>query len=122
MPGGVRWNPSHEPFSYWKLCYYYFPCLLFCFGLLVMVLSVFGKLEWLDRMIELLPSSTIWNIVIAVLLIAAYDFVFMKLLWKLLPSKLRQRIPYDAREANESKGDIRSVWDLRKLFAPSRRS
>lgn len=30
-------------------------------------------------------------------------------------ASIRARIPYDAREASESKGDIRSFWDLHKL-------
>jgi RHS repeat-associated protein len=41
----------------------------------------------------------------------------MKVLWRLLPASIRARIPYDAKEASESKGDIRSFWDLRKLWS-----
>jgi len=44
-----------------------------------------------------------------------YYLFFMKVLWRLLPAKIRARIPYDRQEAIESKGDIKSFWDLRKL-------
>jgi hypothetical protein len=45
-------------------------------------------------------------------------FFSMKLLWRLLPASIRARIPYDAKEASESKGDIRSLREPRELVPP----
>src|SRR5690242_8025651 len=118
MPGGRPWNPSKEPFSYAKLCYYYFPGLLLFLGLAALLVSAFGGLPWLDQVWKWLPSSTFWRVVIAATLVGpGYYFLSMKILWRLLPASVRARIPYDAREASESKGDIRSFWDLRKLWS-----
>ena len=52
----------------------------------------------------------------------AYYVFFTQVIWKLLPASIRTRFPYGAKEANESKGDIRSFWDLRKLVLPPHRS
>jgi hypothetical protein len=60
------------------------------------------------------------GVAIGAALIAAYYLFFMKVLWRLLPASIRARIPYDAKEASESKGDIKSFWDLRKLVLPTR--
>jgi hypothetical protein len=117
MPGFRRWHPSEEPFSYTKLCFYYLPCMLLFLGLAAMLVSAFGKLQWLDRLGEWLPSSIPLGIAIGAVFIGAYDLFFMKVLWKLLPASVRARIPYDAKEASESKGDIKSFWDLRKLWS-----
>src|SRR5215813_11103315 len=100
MPGGTPWNPSKEPFSYAKLCYYYFPGLLLFLGLAVLLLSGFLDLPWLDQIGKWLPSSTLWRVVIAGIVIGpGYYFFSMKLLWRLLPASIRARIPYDAKEA-----------------------
>jgi len=121
MPGGIPWNPSKEPFSYAKLCYYYFPGFLVLLGIVGLVVSAFGGVPWLDQMAKWLPSSTLWRVVIAAVLVGpGYYFVSMKILWRLLPAGIRARIPYDAKEASESKGDIRSFWDLRKLVVRTR--
>lgn len=53
---------------------------------------------------------------VGVIAAATYFFV-LKVVWLLLPGGIRARIPYDSKEANESKGDIRSFWDLRKLWS-----
>ncbi len=115
MPGFRRWNPSEELFSYAKLCFYYIPCLLVFLGIAALLISAFGRLQWLDQIGSLLPSSVPLRVAIGAALIGAYYVFFMKVLWKLLPASFRARIPYDAKEARESKGDIRSFWDLRKL-------
>jgi hypothetical protein len=122
MPGGMRWDPSKEPFSYAKLCFYYFPGLLLLLGLAALLISAFGKLQWLDRLGDWLPSSIPLGIAIGAAFIWAYYLFFMKVLWRLLPASIRERIPYDAKEASESKGDIRSFWDLRKLVVPTHRN
>jgi hypothetical protein len=121
MPGGIRWDPSKEPFSYVKLCFYYLPCLLFLLWIVVLLFSAFGGLQWLDQIVKWLPSSTVLRIVIGATLLSVYYFLFMKVLWRFLPAGIRARIPYDAKEASESKGDIKSFWDLRKLLVPTHR-
>jgi hypothetical protein len=45
--------------------------------------------------------------------------VLEKIVWRLLPSHLKSRIPYDLDEAARNKGDIRSYRDLPKLWRPS---
>jgi hypothetical protein len=119
MPGFRRWHPSEEPFSYTKLCFYYIPCWLVLLVIAALLVSAFGKLQWLDRLGSWLPSSIPLGIAIGAAVIVAYYLFFMKVLWRLLPASLRARIPYDAKEASEAKGDIRSFWDLRKLFGSS---
>ena len=108
MPGFRRWHPSEEPFSYSKLCLV-IPVLVFAAALLV---------SWDKR---LLPSSMFWGVAIVGLVAAALYFFFLKVVWFLLPAGIRARIPYDAKEASESKGDIRSFWDLFKLATPRSR-
>jgi len=122
MPGFGRWNPSEEPFSYARLCLYYIPCLLVFLGIAALLTSAFGGLQWLDQIGSLLPSSVPLGVAIGAALIGTYYVFFLKLLWKLLPASIRARIPYDAKEAHESKGDIRSFWDLRKLVLRPHRS
>lgn len=122
MPGFRRWNPSEEPFSYAKLCFYYIPCLLVFLGNAALLITAFGGLQWLNQIGSLLPSSVPSRVAIGTALIGAYYVFFMKVLWKLLPASIRTRIPYDAKEARESKGDIRSFWDLRKLVLWPHRS
>src|SRR5271155_1468020 len=120
MPGFRRWHPNEESFSYAKLCFYYIPCWLVFLGIAAMLISAFGGLQWLDRIGNWLPSSTLWRIVLGIGLIAGYYLFFMKIVWGLLPMRMRARIPYDAKEASESKGDIKSFWDLRKLVIRTR--
>jgi hypothetical protein len=122
MPGFRRWNPTEEPFSYAKLCFYYIPCLLVFLGIAALLISAFGGLQWLDRVGSWFPSSVPVRVAIGAALIGGYYVFFMKVLWNLLPASIRARIPYDAREASESKGDIRSFWDLHKLVLPPHRS
>jgi hypothetical protein len=119
MPGGRRLNPSEVPFSYAKLGYYYLPCLLLIVALLI---SAFWGLEWLDQVGKWLPSSTPLRVMIGILIVPVGYPLFLRLLWSLLPASIRARIPYDAKEASESKGDIRSFWDLRKLVLPTHRN
>jgi hypothetical protein len=83
----------------------------------------FGWLgQWLDELGQWLPSSVLLKVALGAALLGAYYLFFMKVLWRLLPASIRRRIPYDAKEASESKGDIRSFWDLRKLVVPPRRN
>lgn len=120
MPGGIRWKPAKEPFSYAKLCFYYVPGLLVLLVIAALVISAFGESQWLDRVGSWFPSSVLWRVAIGAALIAGYYLFFMKILWRLLPATVRARIPYDRQEAMESKGDIKSFWDLRKLVLPER--
>lgn len=120
MPGGIRWEPTKEPFSYAKLCFYYIPGWLIFLGIAVFVISAFGGLQWLDRIGSLLPSSALLKVAVGAALLGAYYLFFMKLLWRLLPASIQARIPYDRQEAVESKGDIKSLWDLRKLMLRTR--
>ncbi|PYU18834.1 MAG: hypothetical protein DMG30_26365 [Acidobacteria bacterium] len=120
MPGGVPWNPSKEPFSYAKLCFYYLPGLLVFLAIAALLISAFGELRWLHQMGNWFPSSVLLRVAIGAALIGAYYLFFMKVLWRLLPASIRTRIPYDAKEASESKGDIKSFWDLRKLVLRTR--
>jgi hypothetical protein len=39
-----------------------------------------------------------------------------KVIWSILPDRIRHRIPYDSSEAAREKGDIRSYRDLPKLL------
>jgi hypothetical protein len=121
MPGGIRWDPTKEPFSYVKLCFYYLPGSLAFSGIVVLLISAIGDLPWLYRVGGWLPSSVLLRAVIGVALIGAYYLFFMKVLWRLLPASTRARIPFDAKEAGQSKGDIRPFRDLRKLVLPTHR-
>ncbi len=120
MPGFRRWYPNEEQFSYAKLCLYYIPCWLVFLGIAAMLISAFGGLQWLGRIGNWLPSSTPLRIGLGIGSIAGYYLFFMKILWRLLPANVRARIPYDRQEVLESKGDIKSFWDLRKLLLPTR--
>lgn len=115
MPGGVRYEPTKEPFSYVKVCFYYLPGLLVFVGIAVLVFSAFGGFQWLDRIGIWLPTSILSRVAVGAAFLGAYYLFFMKVLWRLLPPSIRARIPYDRQEAMESKGDIKSLWDLRKL-------
>jgi|SRR5271167_1360759 len=112
MPGFGHWHPSEEPFSYTKLCTV-IPILVFATVLLL--ISTFEGNKWL-------PSSVALSVAIVGLIAAAIYFFFLKVVWLLLPGGIRTRIPYDRKEASESKGDIRSFWDLRKLVVPTQRN
>jgi hypothetical protein len=116
MPGFGRWSPNEEPFTYTKLCNYYLPVLLLIGILLFTAFHGFG---WLEQWDKWFPSSFLNVAVFLVIAIAAYFFV-LKVVWWLLPASVRARIPYDRREARDSKGDIKSVWDLRKLVRRTR--
>ncbi|MGB8589862.1 MAG: hypothetical protein WCD40_00665 [Candidatus Acidiferrales bacterium] len=111
MPGFRRWHPSEEPFSYTKLCTA-IPILVFG---TVLLISMFKGDKWL-------PSSVALSVVIVGLIAAAIYFLFLKVVWLLLPGGIRARIPYDRKEASESKGDVKSFWDIRKLVVPTRRN
>jgi len=104
VPGARRWNPSDEPFSYTKLCYFT-PILVFG---VVLLISVFEGDEWL-------PSSAALNVAIVSAIALAVYLFFLKVVWRLLPAGIRARIPYDRKQAMELKGDIRSFWELRRL-------
>ncbi len=80
MPGGTRWDPSKEPFSYAKLCYYYFPSLLLFLGLAVLLASAFADLQWLDQVWKWLASSTFWKVVLVIVVGPAYYLLSMKIL------------------------------------------
>jgi|SRR6516164_8009771 hypothetical protein len=105
MPGFRRWYPSEEPFNYKKLCA---AVPFFVFGT-VLLISVFKGDNWLPFSIPLSVA------IIGLIAIAAY-FFFLKIVWILLPSGVRARIPYDSKEASESKGDVRSIRDLLKVL------
>ena len=126
MPGGVRWRPEDEPFSYWKLCLYYLPGLALFLWMLALLVSMFGGLPWLWRWLDQVDkvghSSELLRVAMLGAFVGAYYLFFMKVLWNLLPANMRARIPYDRKEAIELKGDIRSVWDLRKLIIRTPRS
>ena len=79
-------------------------------------LSRWGR--WLKRRRPRLLSSIFLSVVVVGLIAAAIYFFFLKVVWLLLPRSIRVRIPYDRKEASESKGDIKSFWDLRKLVRP----
>ena len=105
MPGAPRWHWSDEPFSYTKMCYAV-PAIVF---LVVLLLSAFGLDDWL-------PRSTVWSVVsVGLIAIASYVF-FVSVVWRLLPSRVRSRTPYNRKEASEEKGDIRSFWNLCKAL------
>ena len=122
MPGGIRWDPTKEPFSYVKLCFYYVPGLLVLLGIAALLISALGGLQWLDRVGGWLPSSELLRAVTGAAFIGVYYLFFMKVLWRLLPASIRARIPYDAKEASQSKGAIRSFRDLCRLVLPTRRN
>jgi len=46
-------------------------------------------------------------------------FFLERLVWKRLPAHIRARIPYDAAEAAQDKGDIRSYMQLVKVLVNS---
>jgi hypothetical protein len=126
MPGGVRWEPTKEPFSYMKVCFYYIPTFVVLLWMVALLISAFGGLrwlgQWLDDLGQWLPSSVLLRVALGAALLGAYYLFFMKLLWRLLPARIRARIPYNRQEALELKGDIRSFGDLRKLVLPLHRS
>jgi hypothetical protein len=72
MPGGRRWDPIKEPFSYAKLCFYYFPGLLVFLGIAVLLISAFGEVQWLDRISTWLPASVLLRVAIGAALLVAY--------------------------------------------------
>ena len=74
--------------------------------------------SWLKGRRPRLLSSIFLSVVVVGLIAAAIYFFFLKVVWLLLPRSIRVRIPYDRKEASESKGDIKSFWDLRKLVRP----
>jgi hypothetical protein len=105
MPGAPRWHWSDEPFSYTKLCYVV-PGFVIAIWLL---LSVIGLDEWL-------PTSATFDVaLVGVSALLAYLF-FRIFVWRFLPTKVRSRTPYDRKEANEQKGDVRSFWDMCKVL------
>jgi hypothetical protein len=120
MPGGVRWDPTKEPFSYWKVCFYYLPCTGVLLWTMALLAAAFGEERWLDKLESWLPSSTLQGAAMSAAFVLGYYLFFMKILWRLLPMNVRERIPYDRQEATQSKGDIKSLWDLRKLVLPTR--
>src|SRR5207248_10008207 len=75
VPGARRWNPSDEPFSYTKLCYFT-PILVFG---VVLLISVFEGDEWL-------PSSAALNVAIVSAIALAVYLFFLKVVWRLLPA------------------------------------
>lgn len=106
MPGTRRWNPSEEPFNYKKLCT---AVPIFVFAV-ILLLSFVGMDGWL-------PSSKALSVAIIGLISLATYLFFLKGVWMLLPGNIRARIPYDRNEADNSKGDIRSLRELfRVLF------
>jgi hypothetical protein len=106
MPGGIRWKWGDEPFSYTKLCYA-IPILVF---MSAVVIPLF-KEDWLPR------SSFLNVLLVGSIALVVYLF-FLKIVWRLLPARIRARIPYNRQEAENFKGDVRSFWDLcRALFS-----
>jgi ABC-type Fe3+ transport system permease subunit len=105
MPGATRWRWSDEPFSYTKLCYAV-PPLVFA---IVLLLSAVGIDEWL-------PKSISFSVVTVGFIALASYFFFLIVVWRLLPARIRVRIPYDRKEAAEQKGDIRSFWTFYKVL------
>ena len=104
MPGRARWKPSHEPFSYQKLCYFV-PGLVFIGAVVVQF-----------RYGELPVSDSLNVLLVGFVGVASYLF-FLKVVWLLLPISTRARIPYNRQEAENSKGDVRSFKDFcRMLF------
>jgi hypothetical protein len=100
MPGGgVR--SSEIPFSYSKLCYE--------IAGIVLVAAGFILGDWH-------PSSGFVEVMVAGFIAGATLLLLLNVVWRFLPDSVRARIPYDSKEAGELKGDIRSFWDLRKLF------
>jgi len=108
MPGGVRWNWGDEPFSYQKLCYVV-PMVVF---LIAVAISLSGD-QWL-------PRSNFLNVLLVGTVGVIVYLFFLKVVWRLLPTRKRERIPYNRQEAVNSKGDVRSVRDFcRVVFSKS---
>ncbi len=113
MPGVGRWrwprstsetNWSSQPFSYTKLSYA-IPVIVF----IVAVAVSFSNADYL-------PLSLILAVVIVGLAAFAAQIIFLRIVWRLLPSSFRARIPYDSKDARERKGNIKSFWELLKLI------
>jgi len=105
MPGFPRWRWSNEPFSYTKLCYLV-PLLVFAPAAFF---PAFERCRWL-------PSSNVLRVAtVGLIALGAYYF-FLKVVWKLLPARVRERTPYDLKEAVELKGDVRSFRDFCKVL------
>jgi hypothetical protein len=104
MPGGVRWNWGDEPFSYQKLCYV-IPMVVF---LVAVAIPLSGD-QWLPR------SNFLNVVVVAAVGVIVYLF-FLKVVWRLLPARKRERIPYNRQEAVNSKGDVRSFRDFCRVI------
>src|SRR5882672_3788093 len=98
MPGGIRWHPSDEPFSYTMLCNYYLPCVAL---IIALVVSAVKGIDWMDEVGKRLPSSNILSAAIVILGMFVVYVFFLKVVWMLLPYRIRERIPYDRKEAIE---------------------
>ena len=104
MLGGARWSWGDEPFSYQKLCYV-IPMAVF---LVAVAIPLTGD-QWL-------PQSNFLNVaLVGAAGVIAYLF-FLKVVWRLLPARKRDRIPYNREEAENSKGDVRSFLDFCKVI------
>lgn len=104
MPGGVRWNWGDQPFSYQKICYVV-PMVVF----LGAVASTLRGDEWI-------PRSNFLNVLFVGAVGAIVYLFFLKIVWRLFPARIRARIPYNRREAENLKGDVRSFRDFCRVI------
>jgi hypothetical protein len=117
MPGSGRllfsrdkkYGPWHrQPFSYVKACRA-IETLVFMATMVTVGFSNLGS-KYSDLAIM---ACIMVEILIVMLLLE-------RVLWKLLPLRVRDRVPYDVEEALKQKGDVRSYRDLPKLWTAKR--
>jgi hypothetical protein len=110
MPGsrGVLWDKrpasSRQPFSYVKVCRAAEVLLLFA------TMIVIGFTDVAAGRSSFVVVACLAGEILIVM------FFLERLVWKRLPPRIRERIPYDSDEATRSKGDIRSFGQLVRLL------
>jgi len=103
-PGDKRPARRRQPFSYVKAC-------RTAEGLLLLATTIVVGFTDVDAGHS---NFVVMACVAGEILIVM--FILERLVWKSLPPRTRERIPYDSDEATQNKGDIRSFGQLMRLL------
>ena len=99
---GPSW--TQEPFSYLKVCR----------SLEISLLVLFAVIAFA---VDLWSAATVFPVIVGLAIaMLIVGLLLEKVIWSILPDRIRHRIPYDSSEAAREKGDIRSYRDLPKLL------
>ncbi len=102
--GEKRLSWSDYPFSYLKVCRTFEAVVL---AVVAIALGFVGNFS----------RPTLWLVFLCVGLgLVTLSLILERVVWRFLPPGVQARIPYDAREALEKKGDIRSYREFLKLL------